>query len=79
MGEWKRRDGSPLVFTQSQKLGREGKGHTGVIIEELGPVISEDQEHGTVCGNQLVSNHSSREQDPHLHPMAIKKAMKNEA
>ena len=77
MGGWKRRDRSPLGYTQRLKNGKKGGNRTRVIIEKLAPVIPENQEHDTVCGNQLESN--NLEQYPHLQPIAMKKAMRNDA
>jgi hypothetical protein len=63
----------------SPKKGREKKGHTGVVVEELAPVVPEDQEHGAVYGGELEFRGWSQEQPPYLHTIAIKKAMRNEA
>jgi len=51
MGEWKRRDGSPLSHDQRLNNGEGTGNRTGVVIEEFAPLISENQEHGTVYGN----------------------------
>ena len=53
--------------------------HTWIIVEKFSPVVPENHEHGTVWRNYQRSHDPPPEQDPYLHPIAIKKAIKNEA
>ena len=49
------------------KTREEGGNHTGVVIEEFGPVIPENQKHGTVYENELdpSGNHRGISAPPH--------------